>query len=369
MAVSAKKVGKAALRVILRTLLVLFTVVLIVAGALMFALNMIFNGPSPAARDVLTMSLSESSAMKWVPAVFLGEELVAEIRADVVLPMPEEVSDGSGVVVNPPVATDDEWKDYPDGIRIEEVHGENYNAYVMMIRDPSRVYLATSTEKYTTAIDGTRIHNEIVRQGAVAAINGGAFNDDGTTGSYIGSLPIGLTVSGGEIKWDDGKSWMGFAGFNEDDVLVVAKTMSASQAKELNIRDGCCFGPVLIVNGVVNDAEFSGNSGFNPRTAIGQRADGVVLFVCIDGRQAGSLGGTYADIINIMVEYGAVNACNLDGGASSTMLYKDTEGRYDGSSNTRYGEDIVMINNYAILQEMPRKMPTFFMVRPEESEE
>ena len=368
MAVNAKNVGKTVLRVILRTLLVIFTVVLIVAGALVFALNMIFNGPAPAARNVLTMSLSESSAMKWVPALFLGEEMVQQIRADVVLPLPEEVSDGSGVVVNPPVATDDEWKDYPDGIRIEEVHGDNYNAYVMMIRDPSRVYLATSTEQYTTAIDGTRIHNQIVKEGAVAAINGGAFNDDGTPGSYIGSLPIGLTVSGGEIKWDDGQSWMGFAGFNDQDVLVVANTMSAKQAKELNIRDGCCFGPVLIMNGVVNDAEFSGNSGFNPRTAIGQRADGVVLFVCIDGRQAGSLGGTYADIINIMVEYGAVNACNLDGGASSTMLYKDTEGQFKDSGKVYYSEDVVMINNYAILQEMPRKMPTFFMVRPEESE-
>ena len=368
MAVNVKKAGKTLLSILLRTLLVLFTVVIIAAATLCFALNMVFNGPSTAARNVLTMSLSESSAMKWVPAIFLGDELVAQIRADVALPLPEEVSDGSGVVINPPVATDDEWKDYPDGIRIEEVHGDNYNAYVMMVRDPSRVYLATSTSKYTTAIPGTRIHNQIVKEGAIAAVNGGAFNDDGTTGDYIGSLPMGLTVAGGEIKWDDGSSYYGFAGFNQDDVLVVANTMTAQQAKDLNIRDGCCFGPVLIMNGVVNDAEFASNSGFNPRTAIGQRADGVVLFVCIDGRQAGSLGGTYADIINIMVEYGAVNACNLDGGASSTMLYKDTEGRYDGTDNVRYGDDIVMINNYAILQEMPRKMPTFFMVRPEESE-
>lgn len=369
MTVKGKSVGKTILRIFLRTLLVIFTVIIIAAGTLCFALNMCFNGPSPAARDVLTMSLSESSALKWVPGVFLGEELVNQIRADVVLPMPEEVSSGEGVVINPPVATNDEWKDYPDGIRIEEVHGDNYNAYVMMIRDPSRVYLATSTTAFTTAIDGGRIHNQIVKEGAVAAVNGGAFNDDGTSNSYVGSLPMGLTISNGEVKWNDGSSYMGFAGFNEDDVLIVAKTMTADQAKELNIRDGCCYGPVLIVNGVVNDAEFSGNSGFNPRTAIGQRADGVVLLVCVDGRQAGSLGATYADLINIMVEYGAVNACNLDGGASSTMLYKDTEGRYDGSEKARFGEDIVMINNFAILQEIPRKMPTFFMVRPEESEE
>jgi exopolysaccharide biosynthesis protein len=80
--------------------------------------------------------------------------------------------------------------------------------------------------------------------------------------------------------------------------------------------------------------------------------------LCIDGRQAGSLGGTYADIINIMVEYDAVNACNLDGGSSTVMLYRDTEGRYGEPGQVQ------MINNYSLLQEQPRKMPTFIMVRP-----
>jgi exopolysaccharide biosynthesis protein len=90
-----------------------------------------------------------------------------------------------------------------------------------------------------------------------------------------------------------------------------------------------------------------------------------VLFVCIDGRQAGSLGGTYADIINIMKEYGAVNACNLDGGSSTVMLYKDQQGLYkDDDSRQHFGDDIVMINNYSLLQSEPRRMPTFFMVRP-----
>ena len=134
--------------------------------------------------------------------------------------------------------------------------------------------------------------------------------------------------------------------------------MTAAQAQELNIRDGCCFGPVLIINGSINEDVYNANSGYNPRTAIGQRADGSVIFLCIDGRQAGSLGGTYADIINIMVEFGAVNACNLDGGSSTVMLYRDMQGRYGEPGQVQ------MINNYSLLQEKPRKMPTFFMVRP-----
>ena len=72
------------------------------------------------------------------------------------------------------------------------------------------------------------------------------------------------------------------------------------------------------------------------------------------GRQASSMGGTYADIIDIMVEYGAVNACNLDGGSSTVMLYRDYQ----------TGE-VSMINSYSLLQEKPRRMPTFIMVRSE----
>ena len=101
----------------------------------------------------------------------------------------------------------------------------------------------------------------------------------------------------------------------------------------------------------------------NPRTAIGQRADGAVIFLCIDGRQASSLGGTYRDIIDIMVEYGAVNACNMDGGSSSVMMYLDSQGRYGEAG------EYVMINSYSLLQSEPRRMPNFWMVRPAEKED
>ena len=360
MKINGRKAGKLLLCILRRTLLVVFTAVLLVLVGLIAVCNLIFNGPSTAARDVLTMSMLESSGMKWCPALFIGKETVQQIQAEVYVPLPEEVSDASQIIINSGSTNviSDEWKDYPDGIRIDKIYGDTYTAYVMLVRNPQDVYLATSTAKYSEEIPGTRIHTQIRREGAIAAINGGAFNDDGTMGDYIGSLPMGLTVSRGKIVWNDGTSYYGFVGFNEDNVLVVAKTMTAAKAKELKIRDGCCFGPVLLMNGVVNDTEFSANSGYNPRTAIGQRADGTVILLCVDGRQAGSLGATYADLINIMVEYGAVNACNLDGGASTTMMYRDTYGRYGEEG------EIVMINNYAILQEVPRKMPTFFMVSP-----
>ena len=363
-----KKKSGAFGRFIRRTLLLILTVVIIAAGGLIMVLNTVFNGPSEAARDVLTMSLSEASATKWVPGIFLGDEKVAEIRNKSGAALEQEYSDASQVVINKDGAltSSDEWKNYPDGIRIEEYKGETYNAHIMIIRDPSQVYMATSTDgAFSTNVPGTRIHNEIVDEGAIAAINAGAFNDDGSANSYVGSIPAGLLIVNGEVKSNKYANLVpeeGFAGFTFDNILVVAKSMTPEQAKELNIRDGCEFGPVLIMNGVVNQEAYNANSGYNPRTAIGQRADGSVIFLCIDGRQASSLGGTYRDIIDIMVEYGAVNACNMDGGSSSVMMYLDSQGRYGEAG------EYVMINSYSLLQSEPRRMPNFWMVRPNNEE-
>ena len=365
-----KNIKNSALRlaatIVLRTILVTVTLALLLVMGLCMVMNVIFNGPSPAARDLLTMTLLEPSATKWIPALFMGEELVEQIRADAEnVDVLDDVSDGSQITINNSAISgnSDEWAKYPDGIRIETIQGDTYTAHVMIIRDPSTVYLSTSTDNYSIDIPGTRITKQIETEGAIAAINAGAFNDDGTGGSYVGSLPVGLVVSDGKIAWDDGKIYEGFVGFNQDNVLVVANSMDAKTALSMGIRDGCCFGPVLLMNGKINQVEFSSNSGYNPRTAIGQRADGAVIFVCIDGRQVGSLGGTYSDLIDIMVEYGAVNACNLDGGSSSVMLYRDNEGRYGDPG------EVVMINSYSLLQESPRRMPTFFMVKAPTNED
>ena len=361
-----KKKGSGLLgRIIRRFFLVLFTVVILVLAALVLVMNLVFNGPSPAARDKLTMTLIEASATKWVPALFIGEDTVAEIRESVSdSGLDEDVTDTTKVIIqanNVITGNSNEWDSYPDGVRIERRSGDTYNAHIMIVRNPAQVYMGTSTEKFSTAIPGKRI-TEVMAENpdVIAAINAGAFNDDGTASSYVGSTPLGLVMSNGNCVWTSGKQpgLEGFAGFNEDNILVVSKTnLSQSEAENLKIRDGCCFGPVLIVNGEVNLEAYNNKSGFNPRTAIGQRADGAVIFVCIDGRQAGSMGGTYADVIDIVHEYGAVNACNMDGGSSSVMMYRDTYGKLGTAGET------VMVNNYSLLQSQPRRMPNFWMVR------
>ena len=345
--------------VVRRFFLVLFTVVLVAVAAAAVLLNLIFNGPSPNARDRLTMSMRESSGMKWFPQIFIGEDTVAEIEKSVSATLPEEVSDGSEIKIdlsNSVEGASDEWANYPDGIRLEYISGDTYNAYVMIIRDPSRVYQATSTEHYSYDIPGKRITKAIEDEGAVAAVNAGAFFDNGTSDPIVGSVPCGLVIAGGKVVFNghhDMVPQQGFVGFNTDNVLVVAQSMTEAKAKELNIRDGCEFGPVLVMNGHINEEAYNKNSGLNPRTCIGQRADGAVILLVIDGRQTSSFGGTFADAIDIMVEYGAVNACNLDGGSSSVMMYRDPE---TGVAS--------IINSYSLLQKEARRMPSFFMVAP-----
>ncbi len=352
-------------RIVRRFFLVLFTVIALILVAACLALNLIFNGPSPAARDVLTMSLLEPSGTKWIPGLFMDAETLDSIRTREDSNLTDEFSNTSEIVINKDAAIStgtDEWANSPDGIRFESHSGDTYNAHIMIVRDPSKVYLGTSTENFSTSIPGTRIDDQIETDGAIAGVNAGAFFDNGTSDPSVGSVPEGLVYSKGACKWTTGSppnGIKGFAGFNKDNILVVAQdNLSKAQAEELNIRDGCCFGPVLIMNGEINQEAYNSNSGWNPRTAIGQRKDGAVVFVCIDGRQAGSAGGTYKDVIDIMIEYGVVNACNMDGGSSSIMVYRDTYGLF-GEAGT-----VQVINSYSLLQERPRKMPTFWMVAP-----
>ena len=63
-------------------------------------------------------------------------------------------------------------------------------------------------------------------------------------------------------------------------------------------------------------------------------------------------------MIDLLTEYGAVNACALNGGSSSAMLYRDADGRYGEKGAVQ------MINRYSLAQSSIRRMPTFWMVKP-----
>ena len=175
----------------------------------------------------------------------------------------------------------------------------------------------------------------------IAAINGGAFSDPQGQGN--GGMPAGNVITEGRTTNARGGADLITVGFDRNDVLIVGK-MSRTRAEELGIRDCCGFGPALVINGEAAKITGSG-SGLNPRTAIGQRADGAVLMLVIDGRQVNSPGASMADLVEVMLRYGAVNACNLDGGSSSNIYYN--------------GE--ILNDGVAIIGARP--IPTAFVVR------
>lgn len=102
-----------------------------------------------------------------------------------------------------------------------------------------------------------------------------------------------------------------YAGFNSDGVLIVAVDADAAAAQGIT---GHC-GKILIMDGQVNEGLFTSPCGYAARTAIGQCADGTVIIISMDGGTREYIGGTWQDLINIMTEYGAVNACCLSASA------------------------------------------------------
>ena len=135
-----------------------------------------------------------------------------------------------------------------------------------------------------------------------------------------GSLPIGYVIDDGEIMWP-ATGWDTYTsnliGFNADGKLLLLSNSTGTAALEAGMVDGLEFGPFLIVNG--KPLEIVGDPwGKSPRVAIGQRKDGVVLFLVIDGENYID-GASLQDVVDVLMKYGAYNAANLDGGHSSSL--------------------------------------------------
>ena len=199
--------------------------------------------------------------------------------------------------------------------KIIEISDKKFDGYLVAVYDPSRIKTLV-TEKIGTS--GQYLTTMAKNKDALIAINGGGFDDPNFNST--GGSPLGITVRDGEYLTT--KSYAGtggIIGFTEDDKLVLGK-MSVAKAKEIGIRDAVTFGPFLIVNGKASEVLGNGGWGTAPRTAIAQRQDGIVLFLVVDGRTATKPGADMDDLIEILLNYGAYNAANLDGGTSSVLV-------------------------------------------------
>lgn len=309
-------------RAISRTLLVILETLLLLVGALYGVMYVVAKGPSPTASKLFVNSVRETSAIGFLADLFFSEdeikammssgEITEYVPTDKNLISIDTGSEPQNGGADAYGLVDDDG----DGIIIEPVTGEGYSGYMMVVLDPSRVILATCPDKYGS--EGYSVEEYVKMFDAVAGINGGAFEDGGGMGN--GSTPRGLVVYEGTQYYGPGVE-MGFAGIDAEHILNVG-CRSAADAAAANIQYGASYGPVLVSNGQMMD-ESTLAGGLNPRTAIGQRADGAMLLLVIDGRQVISLGATYYDLAEVMMSFGAVNAVNLDGGSSSLMWFED----------------------------------------------
>ena len=203
-----------------------------------------------------------------------------------------------------------------DLYKVIPIDENGYKGYLVAIYDPSRVGIATT--RYL-GVRGEAIDNVAKRYGAVVAMNAGGFYDPDWNSN--GALPHGIVIENGKVVSEYAKANVGggMVGFTNDNKLVLGK-FSKSEALNMGIRDAVEFGPFLIINGEASKVLGNGGWGIAPRTAIGQRQDGIVLFLVINGRIPTSIGADMNDLIEIMQKYGAYNAANMDGGSSTELV-------------------------------------------------
>ena len=202
--------------------------------------------------------------------------------------------------------------DLEENIVILEIKKTNFTGKLVLVDDPSRVFLGATDYKGSR---GEFICDYLEKENAVVGVNASGFIDRG--GVSLGGEIAGQCVSKGEY-WGRYDSRYTLVGFDENNRLVVG---GIEDWEEYNIRDGFQYKPTLILNGekVVED---SAGWGLQPRTVVGQCKNGVVLLLVVDGRQVGySIGATMEDCADILLQYGAVTAGACDGGSSSVIGY------------------------------------------------
>ena len=328
--------------------------VLVVGCGLLGLEYIILKGPSPALRDLFINTMDETRRFRFVPQIFLTADELNALRTK--KKMETDIATDKNLIT---VAANQERTvtqigsasaapgadayglvdEDGDGIIFTEVKGNGYLGYMTVILDPKRVFVGMP-DSYGGV--GLTLEQMVQKYGAIGGINAGGFKDDG--GGGLGGMPEGLTIIDGVCYNQNADVTEGFAGLDKDGILHVG-FYTYDDCVANNIVHAVSFGPILISNGVPTDPQYL-TSSVNPRTAIAQRADGAIIMLVIDGRQVHSIGATYQDMVDLLLSYGAVNACNMDGGSSTVMYY---EGRYVNSCSAEGGN--------------PRPLPDAFLFR------
>lgn len=314
------------------------TIILSILVIGILTLAFLLYGPYSGFREYLITVGMTSMTHDWIPKLFYSDETIAKVMENNRVDEVKEDTNTSEIKKEEKKETEAEEKQYANeydkqilapnldkdkyniykddkDYRIINIKGKGYTGFLAVVYDASKIRTLVTSK---LGVTGQYLTTMAKNNNAKLAINGGKFYDPKYSSN--GATPRGVTyVNGKCVTSYKYTSTGGLIGFNKDDILVLSSTCTKANAEKLNIRDCVTCGPFLIVNGKASTVVGNGGWGVAPRTAIGQRKDGVVLWLVLDGRAIGRQGADMDDLIEIMKRYGAVNAANLDGGTSSVM--------------------------------------------------
>lgn len=326
------------MKIIKKLFKILFVFLIICIGSTAF----IFYGPFEKPRELWITTAMSTYSHQYLATWFFDKSTIDKILSKSSIKDTNEKIDLGKINVKDSVPasnmtpkknlTTDKYENLIDSNEystLTAVEGKNFKGYLLTIDDPSKVKVGITNQ---LNVRGIKIKDYIKSNKITAAINGGGFKDDGGHGT--GGIPLGVVIQNGNLIYAEDKPSYNFVGFNKKNILI-AENYSLKEIKSMNIRDGVSYFCRLIVNGKPLIKDGDGGSGIQPRSVIGQTKDGKVLMLVIDGRQLNSLGATLKDVQDIMLEHGAYNAVNLDGGSSSVMYYKD---QLINKPSSQYGE-------------------------------
>ncbi len=312
----------------IRNIFLISTLSFIIACVL--GIGLVFYGPLTSVKELFVTSVMTTMNHQYLSRIFLSDTEIKSIMDKNKIIEPK--GNTNEKEINPGTKTSNDIKLIP-------ISGMTYKGYLLIVKDPSRISVGISSSLGTS---GTRVADIVKGYNAVAGINAGGFADSGGHGT--GGTPVGVIISNGKTIFLDKAYKHSLIGFDKNNILVLG-SYTSQEIVEKGIRDAITFNPYLILNGKPTITEGNGGWGIAPRTAIGQKTDGSVILLVIDGRQLGSLGATLKDVQDIMLKYGAHNAANLDGGSSTTLFYNGG------------------IINHPCSQYGPRYVPSAFIVK------
>lgn len=301
----------------------------------------IYYGPFNTLKKNIVGTAMSTYSCKFLATLFLSDDKI------------QKILNGGSTAVSANYQNEDlsqiNVKKHDDSIETLTVKSTGFTGRLLVIHNPTKVKIGYSSK---LGVEGQKTSQIAKQNKAVAAINGGGFQDKAanSTKSWTGTgaFPIGIIISKGKVIYpqnaDENKKYYGISGITKSGVLVVGN-YTIAELKQKNVVEAINFGPNLIINGVLqNKDDATGNpidsQGLQPRTAIGQRkSDGAILFLVIDGRQGLQLGASIKDVQQIMAKQGAAyNAVNMDGGSSATMYL---DGKVINNPCDKFGERTV----------------------------